>query len=550
MLRRFCLALCLLFVLAVATGCRTLGASEAFPVFVDPELPSAAAPAELREAARRQLAAAPAPGRGPVCVVDLEAGRVTVGDDDGESHPLSETQLHVRRGSGRVTVSLATSGSRPSPLCGLARWGVGDTLEPAEALEVSRLVSVLAAVGIDVPKVYRSGQGRGGVFVVEHDTLLLPGGDRYEGRTVAGLPSGRGILHYAGGGRREGTFAGGEPVGKGKRVTAAGRILEGEIVDDHLRGPGRETLPNGTVYTGTYVDGRREGRFAVVNADGSDLVQIWKDGERVFEAPGPGSLAALAEAPVCGLNTPGWVYVGGGCENGLAQGQGTAAPTDSDDVRVARGRFEAGEFVTGQVRSLSGHLREGTWKDFRLEGQGREIVDGRVVYEGGWANGRPHGEGQCLHEGALEPCEHDHGARMDAVHVARVEARQEAERLRRCDEALPALAERDRALEELSSEALCQGELDAADAGALGACIERSNQQLTETLEGAGRQLRTILDNACAERDVLLTESRDRDRLATAVRERLSALESALRAARDAAEVPARVEEAPAADGA
>ena len=213
------------------------------------------------------------------------------------------------------------------------------------------------------------------------------------------------------------------------------------------------------------------------------------------------------------------------------------------------GRFEAGEFVEGQLRSIEGEFLEGAWKHYRLDIQGREIVANEIVYDGGWSNGRRHGKGACLFDGVMEACQHDRGARMDSVHLARVAAKQEAERQRRCDGAMPALERQDEELREMAERPLCRSAVEsqqresagdngcAGDDGcrlaqlsgpeleAVGACIDAENEKLTQRLEQAGGYLRTILDNACAHREDLLAGSQLRDRLASSVREQLSGLE-------------------------
>ncbi len=547
-------ALALLF----GAGCAVLGTSQPVQVFVDPELSAAASSEQLGEIARQQIAQArarAARGReGSRCDVDFEQDRVGFPDaqhTETEGYALSKTELHLSKARGRVDVTLvpAAGGGSSTRACNLVGYEVGDMIDADEAVEIGRLVSVLAALGVQVPNEYRSGKGKGGVLTVANDTISYDNGDRYEGRSVAGMPLGQGVLYFADGSRYDGLFEKGRPAGPGKLVTKAGRILEGTLVDGNLHGTGSETLPNGTVYSGNFENGVRHGRFTTRRSDGSDSVQQWKRGKLVYEGPGPQTLARLAEAPICSLSSTAWVYVSGGCENGLAEGKGAAAPADPADMRLVSGRFEGGEFVEGQLRSIEGVFLEGAWKHYRLDVQGREIVADEIVYDGGWSNGRRHGKGSCLFDGVMEACQYERGARMDAVHRARVAAKQAAERQLRCDAALPALERQDEELREMAKRSLCRiaietlGRQSAGDTGcagddacsiarlsepeleAVGACIDDENEKLTQRLEQAGGYLRTILDNACAHRKDLLAGSQLRDRLASSVREQLSDLE-------------------------
>ncbi|TDJ22314.1 MAG: hypothetical protein E2O69_00165 [Deltaproteobacteria bacterium] len=542
--------------LLLAAGCAAFGTSQPVQVFVDPELSSAASSEQLGEMARQQIAQARAL-RGPEgarCEIDFDRDRVAfrgVQNADSKGYALSETELHARKARGRVDVTLVPTpgGGSSTPTCSLVGYEVGDTIDADEALEIGRLVSVLAALGVQVPSEYRSGKGKGGVLIVANDTISYDNGDRYEGRSVAGMPLGEGVLYFAAGGRYEGLFAKGRPAGLGKLVTKAGRILEGDLVDGNLQGTGTETLPNGTVFSGNFENGVRHGQFTARRSDGSDSVQRWKHGKLVYEGPGPQTLARLAEAPICSLSSTAWVYVSGGCANGLAEGKGEAAPADPADRRLVSGRFEAGEFVEGQLRSIEGEILEGAWRHYRLDLQGREIVADEIVYDGGWSNGRRHGKGICLFDGVMEACEYETGARMDAVHRARVAAKQESVRQRHCDTAMPALERQDEQLREMAKHPLCRiamesrehesagdtdcvgddtcsiAALSGSDLVAVGACIDAENEKLTKHLEQAGGYLRTILDNACAHRNDLLAGSQRRDRLASSVREQLSDLE-------------------------
>ena len=154
--------------LLFAAGCAAFGTSQPVQVFVDPELSSAASSEQLGEMARQQIAQARAL-RGPEgsrCEIDFDRDRVAfrgVQNADSKGYALSETELHARKARGRVDVTLVPTpgGGSSTPTCSLVGYEVGDTIDADEALEIGRLVSVLAALGVQVPSEYRSGKGKG-----------------------------------------------------------------------------------------------------------------------------------------------------------------------------------------------------------------------------------------------------------------------------------------------------------------------------------------------------------------------------------------------------
>ncbi|MCB9723131.1 MAG: hypothetical protein H6748_03680 [Spirochaetaceae bacterium] len=159
------------------------------------------------------------------------------------------------------------------------------------------------------------------------------------------------------------------------------------------------------------------------------------------------ALAAATRAPDCrlGAGSEGWIYVSGGCRNGLAHGSGDAY--DAASERRLRGRFVDGQLVAGGYEDVSGLALSGDWKGFRLHGRGRHLERGELQYEGGYAAGERHGDGTCLFEGRFERCEHRAGQRVDAVFVMRAELRESRAELARMQ------AEQKRMLEAQAEEA-------------------------------------------------------------------------------------------------
>ena len=339
--------------------------------------------------------------------------------------------------------------------------------------------------------------------VVEKGGKVWANGDHYEGRTVDGRPDGQGRLSLANGDRYVGGFAKGlmdgegeyeghdgsryrghfvadRRQGQGRLELADGSVFTGRFVDDeategrytlasgevleghfrHLRlhGQGSRRLVNGEIVQGRFVDGVPDGEIIVTPArvDAEDRFEAYRDGQRVFSAPGPRAIAAWRARPLCGIagaSGTGWLVAEGHCERGLLSGPGVLVREDSH--ALIRAEFRQGRAIEGEktVYAKDGSIRRwkgpfaGTviagkgqaYRDGALvysgqfaaeirDGQGSEYAAGKLVYEGGFRLGRREGGGTCLFEGRYERCEYRQGARVDQLYLMRKELRRQQAR--------------------------------------------------------------------------------------------------------------------------
>ncbi len=447
--------------LLLLTSCGTLMGllTNPYPVPVDDSLAEQVSAEELEALTRSMLRpASEHPDSVDWCRFDLE--KRTVRLRDGAARELTwfrlrDVSLHVRASRGLAVGFLTRRGKGASslPFCTIPEAESAEA--PQTTRNLGRLASALLAYGVEVRPEYRRPGSAAELHFARQQEIPYPDGRRFEGRTIAGKPSGPGVLHYPDGERYEGPFENGVPEGQGVLHLADGRELrgifeagqpptsgvvrapdgtgwEGPIQDGKLHGEGRMTLADGTVYEGPFRRGQRHGRFLVKLASGRDRTQQWEQGQLRFDGPGPKSLARLRAEPSCGLKTKHWLFLDGGCEGGLAQGQGRVVAADSSHPKRIRGHFEAGDLVSGRMTDPMGNVYQGHWQGFTLQGFGSHQKDGELVFEGGFLAGQPLGEGVCGVDGALEPCEIRDGERVDAFHVARLAARKEQARQQRC----------------------------------------------------------------------------------------------------------------------
>ncbi len=105
--------------------------------------------------------------------------------------------------------------------------------------------------------------------------------------------------------------------------------------------------------------------------------------------------ASLAAKQSCKLKEDNWVYLSKSCSGNYAHGFGKA--------QTFTGLTFIGTFNNG----------------FRIKG---EILAGGVLkYDGTLKNGKPHGEGVCMHKGEPEACKYYKGKRIDVLYKQRIE---------------------------------------------------------------------------------------------------------------------------------
>lgn len=315
-------------------------------------------------------------------------------------------------------------------------------------------------------------------------SLRYPDNASFSGEFSAGWPA-QGAMTQPDGTRYIGNFSRGQREGFGVEVAAGssamnlhkyrkGKLVLSRKLDDRCQ----VTLPSGWLYAGTGCkEGLAHGRGEFVSKELGQMVVggIAKDG-------------ILVRGEVVDL-IPGQLGYLGKLKDGLAEGQGLVRKQQTGGttklVQMYRGEFRAGKYhghgqlFEGVALVYRGGFHEGeksgegqlfspgvpepvyegqfsadlfsgigtlSEKDGRYEGQflaGKKhgigtqygLAGGKrlISYQGSFWQGEPHGQGQCLFEGQLEPCSVDRGERVDALNAARLatkraeEARAEAE---------------------------------------------------------------------------------------------------------------------------
>lgn len=97
----------------------------------------------------------------------------------------------------------------------------------------------------------------------------------------------------------------------------------------------------------------------------------------------------------CTLNEESWVYLSKACLNGKANGQGKSE--NSEGLKFI-GLFKKGTRIKGEI-----------------------YFNDVLKYDGPIADGRPDGEGVCMHEGEPEECKYYKGKRIDTIFKVRLE---------------------------------------------------------------------------------------------------------------------------------
>lgn len=96
----------------------------------------------------------------------------------------------------------------------------------------------------------------------------------------------------------------------------------------------------------------------------------------------------------------------GGCKDGLAQGKGLAKGRD-----VFEGEFFEGDKIKGKYTWANGLSYDGEWKNDTMHGNGKMVaVNGDLVYQGQWLNGKRQGQTEQEKKRSAGACSMDVGA--------------------------------------------------------------------------------------------------------------------------------------------
>ena len=106
-------------------------------------------------------------------------------------------------------------------------------------------------------------------------------GVEYFGDFEDGQHHGVGFMTDAEGNAYFGQFEKGAGSGAGVYEAADGSSFQGRFADSLPNGAGTYVAPNGDTYQGVFRAGEADGMVLVTKADGSQLVEQWKDGEKV-----------------------------------------------------------------------------------------------------------------------------------------------------------------------------------------------------------------------------------------------------------------------------
>lgn len=109
----------------------------------------------------------------------------------------------------------------------------------------------------------------------------LANGEEYFGDFENGIRSGVGILIDAEENVYIGQFQNNMAQGAGISENADGSSYQGQFADNLPNGTGTYIAQNGDIYQGRFIRAKSDGQFLVTRADGSQEIQIFKDGELV-----------------------------------------------------------------------------------------------------------------------------------------------------------------------------------------------------------------------------------------------------------------------------
>ncbi|MGB5214681.1 MAG: hypothetical protein WBN88_13665 [Anderseniella sp.] len=109
----------------------------------------------------------------------------------------------------------------------------------------------------------------------------LVSGEEYHGEFENGQRHGLGFLIAENGDAYWGEFEKGELEGAGILVNNDGSEYQGRFANSLPDGPGTFVAANGDIYQGRFKAGNADGKFLVTKSDGSQVLETWKDGEKV-----------------------------------------------------------------------------------------------------------------------------------------------------------------------------------------------------------------------------------------------------------------------------
>lgn len=179
-------------------------------------------------------------------------------------------------------------------------------------------------------------------------TLRWHTGEVYTGQISDGSPNGFGVFTYLDERRYEGQFEGGKKHGDGQLSWSNGNRYVGRFENDVRTGLGKFYWRDGTVYRGQFANDKMDGYGIKDQADGSDVFQIWQEGE-LYQT------LTLLEEPRCQmqLQDKRWMFHSDSCINGRAHGRGTAVSLDGQqvirDAYLILGNLIAGEYIDLQI---------------------------------------------------------------------------------------------------------------------------------------------------------------------------------------------------------
>jgi len=219
--------------------------------------------------------------------------------------------------------------------------------------------------------------------------LAYPDGRKYRGRIVNDRPDGKGVMYYADGDCHLGYWTGGVRNGAGMYYFFGGDSVKGSWRNDKLNGNGIYYFSNGNKYVGNFVNGKFTGKGIKYYGSGNRYDGNWSDDK----PNGKGTYYFS--------NSERYV---GSFVNGKFEGKGIYYFENGD-------RYE-GDFKNDQKNGqgifywADGSRYNGAWKDGLMEGLGVYSVGNRqldeltncpdcVLYKGMWKNDEKTGQGRC-----------------------------------------------------------------------------------------------------------------------------------------------------------
>ncbi|MBR2489503.1 MAG: TIR domain-containing protein, partial [Clostridia bacterium] len=202
-------------------------------------------------------------------------------------------------------------------------------------------------------------------------------GNTYEGDSVNGERTGKGIYRWTDGTVYEGDFVDGKRTGKGKIIWTDGSFYEGDYVNDKRTGKGKYTWADGSSYEGDFIDDKRTGKGIYLWKDGTVYAGSFVDGKREGKGKIIWTDGSFYEGD----------YVGG---NRTGKGKYTWADGSTyegdfiDDKRTGKGIY----------RWKDGTVYEGDFVDSKREGKGKTVWTDGSFYEGDYVDGNRTGKGK------------------------------------------------------------------------------------------------------------------------------------------------------------